>query len=185
LIVATNQNDILARAIETGVYAKGAVHATISPAMDIQVASNFERLIFESHGRDAAETRRLMAQFANTGSLHFSPSALASMRKLFSAVSIGEDETYATIASFFNMTGRVIDPHTAVGVAAAARLARPDETVVTLATAHPAKFADAVEKAIGRKVELPRELAAVASAAERCTTLPNDTSALKSFIAAI
>ena len=185
LIVATNQNDILARAIETGVYAKGAVHATISPAMDIQVASNFERLIFESHGRDAGETRRLMAQFANTGSLNFSPSALASMRKLFSAVSIGEDETRATIASFFKTTGRVIDPHTAVGAAAAARLALPDETVVTLATAHPAKFADAVEKAIGRKVELPRELAAVATAAERYATLPNDTAALKGFIAAI
>ncbi len=185
LIVATNQNDILARAIETGIYERGAVHATLSPAMDIQVASNFERLIFEAHGRDAATTRHLMVGFAKTGSLAFSPTALASVRKLFSAISIGEDETLATIADVFKTTGRVVDPHTAVGIAAAQRLTHPDETVVMLATAHPAKFGDAVERATGRTVELPEALRAVANAPERYETLPNDAAALKARITAM
>ena len=107
------------------------------------------------------------------------------MRKLFSAISIGEDETLATIAGVFKTTGRVVDPHTAVGIAAAQHLTRPDETVVMLATAHPAKFADAVERATGRTVELPEALRAVANAPERYDTLPNDAAALKARVTAM
>ncbi len=184
LIVATNQNDILARAIETGVYARGPVHATLSPAMDIQVASNFERLIFEAHGRDAAQTRRLMGEFASTGSLTLAPAACAFVGGIFSAVSVSEADTLATMARIFKSTGRVVDPHTAVAIQAAEQSAPTGDTVVMLATAHPAKFPDAVEKAIGQRPELPPELRSILTARERCVTLPNDAAALKTFIAA-
>ena len=185
LIVATNSNDILTRAIDTGIYARGQVHATISPAMDIQVASNFERLIFEAHGRDGAATRNLMAQFAKTGSLEFSHAAHQEIRKLFAAASVDEHETSATIARVHKASGRLVDPHTAVGLAAAERLTQPEETVVTLSTAHPAKFPDAVTKATGVSAPLPRTMAHILTAAERCTVLPNDAPALKRFIAQI
>ena len=185
LIVATNSNDILTRAIDTGVYARGQVHATMSPAMDIQVASNFERLIFEAHNRDGAATRALMAQFAKTGSLEFSQPAHAAVSKLFSAASVDEHETSATIASVYKATGRIVDPHTAVGLAVTERLARPEETVVTLATAHPAKFPEAVQKATGERPALPAPIKNILRAAERYATLPNDETRLKRFIAQI
>ena len=183
LLVATNSNDILTRAIDTGVYARGPVHATMSPAMDIQVASNFERLIFEAHDRDGGRTRDLMAGFAKTGSLEFSHPALAHMRGLFATASVDEHETLATVARVFKATGRIVDPHTAVGLAAADRLARPEETVVTLATAHPAKFPDAIEKAIGQRPSLPSNLQRNLTAPERYSTLANDAVALKRQIA--
>jgi threonine synthase len=182
LLVATNSNDILARAIDTGVYARGQVHTTISPAMDIQVASNFERLIFEAHGRDGSRTRELMATFAKTGALDFSRQAIAEVRNLFAAASVDERETSATIASVFRSTGRIVDPHTAVGLAAAERLSRPEETVVTLATAHPAKFPEAVFDAIGRRPALPGNLSHILTAPERFATISNDAHALKRFI---
>ncbi|MBI1211930.1 MAG: threonine synthase [Alphaproteobacteria bacterium] len=182
LVVATNSNDILTRAIDTGVYARGQVHATMSPAMDIQVASNFERLIFEAHGRDGATTSKLMAEFAKTGALEFSHAAHEFVRQVFAAASVDEHETLATMTSTFKATHRVVDPHTAVGLAATARLARPEEVVVTLATAHPAKFPDAVAKATGVRPVLPARLKAIVDAPERCTTLPNDAVELKRFI---
>jgi threonine synthase len=182
LIVATNVNDILARALKSGIYARGEVHATMSPAMDIQVASNFERLIFEAHGRDAAATRALLAEFARTGALTLKPAALAEMQRLFDAVRVDEAETLATIRRVYADTGRIIDPHTAVGVAAA-RLAPGDGPVVMLATAHPAKFPDAVEKATGKRLDLPERLAWILTAPERYETLANDVDALKRFIA--
>ncbi len=182
LIVATNMNDILARALKTGVYARGHVHATMSPAMDIQVASNFERLIFEAHGRDAATTRTLLQEFARSGSLTLKPNALAEMQRTFDAVRVDENETLATIRRIHADTGRLIDPHTAVGVAAS-RIVPPDEPVVTLATAHPAKFPDAVEKATGVRPELPDRLKWILTAPERYDTLPNDLAALKRYIA--
>jgi threonine synthase len=185
LIVATNSNDILTRAIDTGVYARGQVHATMSPAMDIQVASNFERLIFEAHNRDGAATRKLMAEFAKTGSLEFSHAAHTAVRKLFAAASVDEHETSATIASIYKATGRIIDPHTAVGLAAAERLTRPEETVVTLATAHPAKFPEAVMKATGLRPALPAAMKNILRSTERYATLPNDESRLKLFVAQI
>ena len=185
LIVATNSNDILARAIDTGIYARGQVHATMSPAMDIQVASNFERLIFEAHGRDGAVTRKLMAQFAKTGALEFSPEAQHDVRRLFAAASVDEHETMVTIKSAYRATHRIVDPHTAVGLAATQRLARPEETVVTLSTAHPAKFPEAVEKATGHRPELPLPLRSILTAPERFKVLANDPSELKRLIASL
>lgn len=181
LIVATNVNDILVRALSTGVYARGAVHATMSPAMDIQVASNFERLIFEANDRDARATADLLAAFARSGTLTLNEQALATMSATFDAVRVDEIETLATIRRVHAETGRLIDPHTAVGVAAAA--SRPqDESVVILATAHAAKFPEAVAQATGSRPRLPDRLQWILTAVERYDTLPNDEQALKRYL---
>ncbi len=182
LVVATNANDILARAIRTGVYARGQVHATISPAMDIQVASNFERLLFEAHGRDATKTRALMETFAATGALTIEPAALGVIHDAFKAVSVGEAATSDEIRLVHKTLKTLIDPHTAVAFHAG-RTAETGEHVVVLATAHPAKFPEAVEKATGIKPELPERLRWILTAPERCETLPNAIGPLKAFIA--
>jgi threonine synthase len=182
LIVATNANDILARAIETGAYARGAVHATLSPAMDIQVASNFERLLYESAKRDPAAVRALMADFAAKGALTIAPDALARVRDLFTADRVSEAETIATMRRVYEETKIVLDPHTAVGVAATRKCAA-DENVVTLATAHPAKFPEAVHQATGVSPELPERMRWILTAPERADALPNDLAALKRYIA--
>jgi threonine synthase len=123
-----------------------------------------------------------MAGFAKTGALEFTHAAHKQVRNLFAATSVDEHETAATIASTYKATGRIVDPHTAVGLAAAARLARPEEAVVTLATAHPAKFPDAVFKATGQRPGLPASMKAIETAPERYATLPNDAAELKRFI---
>ena len=181
-IVATNVNDILARALATGAYARGAVHATMSPAMDIQVSSNFERLLYESHGRDAARVRTLMDEFAAKGALTIAPDALAAIRATFAADRVDEAETAATIRRWHRDANVLVDPHTAVGLTATRKAAETDD-VVTLATAHPAKFPDAVETATGVKPELPERLRWILTAPERCDTLANDLAALKDYIA--
>lgn len=181
LIVATNANDILARAFVTGNYARGKVHATLSPAMDIQIASNFERLLYEANVRDAAKVRSAMETFAATGSLTIEPQALSEIQKLFVADRAHEGETLATMKLFQCEAGIIIDPHTAVGLTAT-RKASATEDVVTLATAHPAKFPEAVAMATGAKVELPGRLRPLLTAAERYDTLPNDLAALKAYV---
>ncbi|MFM9862062.1 MAG: threonine synthase [Micropepsaceae bacterium] len=181
LIVATNANDILARAIQTGIYARGSVHATISPAMDIQVASNFERLLFASHGRDAQKTRTLMDTFAATGTLTIQPAALGMIHDTFTAVSVNEDTTANEIRLVHEAYKLLIDPHTAVAFHAG-RTLEAREPVVVLATAHPAKFPGAVEKATGVKPELPERLRWILTAPESCETLPNEIGPLKAFI---
>jgi threonine synthase len=183
LIVATNVNDILARAITTGTYARGQVHATMSPAMDIQVASNFERLLYENHGRDAARLNDLMKTFAATGSVTLAPDALAKIQSFFTADRVDEAETAATIRLMHRDAKLLVDPHTAVGLTAT-RKAEAKEDVVVLATAHPAKFPEAVEKAAGVKPELPERLRWILTAPERCDVLPNEIGALKSYIRA-
>jgi threonine synthase len=182
LIAATNANDILARAIATGTYARGAVHATLSPAMDIQVASNFERLLYEAHGRDAATVRRLMDGFAATGTLTIEPQALASIQSMFLADRVHEGETVATMKLFHREAGLIVDPHTAVGLTAT-RKAPANDNVVTLATAHPAKFPQAVEMATGTTPELPERMRWILTAPERYETLPNAIEPLKALIA--
>lgn len=181
LIVATNANDILARAITTGTYARGAVHATLSPAMDIQVASNFERLLYEAHGRDAATVRKLMEAFAATGSLTIEPNARAAIQASFLADRVHEGETVATMKLFHREANLTVDPHTAVGLTAT-RKASETEDVVTLATAHPAKFPDAVETASGTTPALPERMRWILTAPERYETLPNAIGPLKDFI---
>lgn len=188
LIVATNRNDILARFFASGDYRKGGVEPTISPSMDIQVASNFERLLFDMHGRDGAQIRKLMGELDQTGGFTVSPNALAETRQLFAAGKADEAATRAMLKTACEAgNGLLVDPHTAVGlvVAAEQRAARaiPAETaLITLATADAAKFPAAVEAATGRHPALPPRMADLFERAERQTILKNDYAIVRNFI---
>jgi threonine synthase len=175
LIVATNRNDILARFFASGTYSAGEVRPTMSPSMDIQVASNFERLLYDLCAGDGAEVARLLGDFAARGSMRVSDDARARAREMFGAARVDEDETATTMADLLRTTGQLVDPHTAVGVRAgrACRL-DPSTPLIALATAHPAKFPDAVQKATGIRPQLPERLADLSERAERCAVLPND-----------
>ena len=185
LVVASNENDILTRALTTGDHQLTEVTPTLSPSMDIQVSSNFERLLFEMHDRDAECTAALMGQLAEHRAFRIGDEAAASVRSLFHAGRCTQRETLETMAAVHRDTGIVVDPHTAVGVAVAQRLRGARETpMVTLATAHPAKFPDAVERAIGIRPALPGPLADLHEREERCTMLPNDLPAVMDHIRA-
>jgi threonine synthase len=174
LIIATNANDILARMHETGRYETRAVVATSSPSMDIQISSNFERLLFELAGRNPARVRSAMKELGETGRFALQTSELEAFRSQFSATSVDEPTTDATIRSVHEATGYLADPHTAVGIAAAEGTVLPRGTpAITLATAHPAKFPEAVERAIGAPPSVPHSVARQLSAKERFTLLPN------------
>jgi threonine synthase len=188
LIVATNVNDILCRTLESGRYEPREVVPTASPSMDIQVSSNFERLVFEVSGsgnaRDPARVAALMQSLAKDGTFELAQRELDLIRQSFQYARTSEDETRETIARVHAETGYVLDPHTAVGLAAARReRRRPHLPRVTLATAHPAKFPDAVEAAIGTRPVLPERLARVLEEKERYDTLPKDYAGLARFIA--
>jgi threonine synthase len=182
LVIATNANDIMARALNDGVYASGQSHATLSPSMDIQVASNFERALFEAAGRDAGWTARAMNDFARNRRLELPTAVLENLRARYSAFSGSDEETKAAIASVHRLTGRIIDPHTAVGMAAALKMGRPASPVVILSTAHPAKFPDAVAQAIGVPPPEPAVLSGLRKLPERVETLANSPSLIKNFI---
>ena len=183
LIVATNVNDILARALETGRYEVGTVVPTISPSMDIQVSSNFERLIHDAYGRDGAAVTRLMQSLTQSGAFEIDAVRLDAIRAMFGAARADEQETRATIEATLKATGELVDPHTAVGLAVAAKLrGDADVPMVTLATAHPAKFPDAVEAATGIRPALPPAMADLFTREERLTVLPNDLTAVEAFI---
>jgi len=184
IVVATNSNDILAGAFETGRYARGKVQPTLSPAMDIQAASNFERLYFESVGREATETARAFEAFANTGAIEIPPQAFAAMRALFRGVSVSETDTQRTMVATLNETGELIDPHTAVGVAALGRVRDVEGPVVIMSTAHPAKFPEAVGRVTGVTPDLPRGVASLASKAERFDRLPAEADTIKAYVRA-
>lgn len=184
LVIATNVNDILARTIATGRYDVRGVTATSSPSMDIQVSSNFERLLFEAYGRDGAAVRALMESLAKTGAFDIAPAALAAIRANFAAGRADEAETAATIASTYKESGFLADPHTAVGLCVARQFAEPGVPMVTLATAHPAKFPEAVRAAAGVAAELPPGLAAILNREEHYVTLANDRRAVEDHIAA-
>jgi threonine synthase len=184
IIVAVNSNDILGRALESGRYQRGEVAATSSPAMDIQAASNFERLYFEAVGRDATATARGFETFADAGALDIPPDALAAMRRLFVGAAVSEGETAATIRATLDATGELVDPHTAVGLAAAARIgpANPATPLVTLSTAHPAKFPEAVAAAAGVPVPTPPVVRRMAERCERFDRIAADVEAAKAFV---
>ncbi len=184
ILIATNGNDILARMLSQGRYALGNVMATISPAMDIQIASNFERLYFECVGRDGADTAEAFASFAQTGGFDIPAGALASMRQTFAALGVSEADTAATIARTHADTGQLIDPHTAVGVFAARKLGTDHAAtpIVVLATAHAAKFPEAVEEACGHAPALPLQAADLWARPEQFERLPADPAVLKAFI---
>jgi threonine synthase len=183
LIVATNRNDIVARTILTGTMALEGVAPTMSPSMDIQVSSNFERLVFELAGRDGRATAAMMAEFRKEGRFKFPRGLHAALAEGFGAGACGEAETLATIAWARKETGETIDPHTAVAVHVAKR-AKSDAPIVVASTAHPAKFPDAVEKATGERPALPAFLADLYTRPERATEMPNDVAKLKAFVAA-
>jgi threonine synthase len=182
LVIATNANDIMARALNDGVYASGQSHATLSPSMDIQVASNFERALFEAAGRDAGWTQAAMNDFARNRRLELPRTVLENLRARYSAFASSDEETKAAIASVHKLTGRIIDPHTAVGMAAALKMGRPASPVVILSTAHPAKFPDAVAQAIGAAPPEPAALSGLRNLPERVETLANSPSLIKNFI---
>jgi threonine synthase len=182
IVIATNSNDILARAFEEGRYARGTTAATQSPAMDIQSASNFERLYFECVRRDGVETARAFAAFAETGALDIPPQALAAMQETFAGVSVSEGDTTRTIVATLHETGELIDPHTAVAVAGLRRAQDIAAPVVVLSTAHPAKFPDTVEAATGEAPVMPRAAQGLAAKAERFDRLPADAGAVAAYV---
>jgi len=184
LVVATNVNDILARTLNSGAHALGTVTPTISPSMDIQVSSNFERLLFDLYDRDGGAISRLMTELKTEKSFTLDQGILARAAELFRAERVDEDETKAIMAAVWRESGRLIDPHTAVGLAAARRRAAPGTPMVTLSTAHPAKFPDAVKAATGEHPALPKALADLLDRPERFDTLANDAAALKAYILA-
>lgn len=184
IVVATNSNDILAHAFEDGRYARGQVTPTISPAMDIQSASNFERLYFESVDREPVETARAFEAFATAGAIDIPPKALQAMRAMFRGVAVGEDETRRTIVATLNETGELIDPHTAVAVAALKRVADVPGPVVVLSTAHAAKFPDDVAQACGVTPALPRGALDLADRPERFDRLPAEPETIKEYVRA-
>jgi threonine synthase len=184
IVVATNANDIVARALQRGRYQRGAAIATQSPAMDIQVASNFERLHFECAGRSGEETARAFRAFAASGAIDIPPATLKAMGEVFHAVAVSEGETARTILAAYEETGELIDPHTAVALAAArsAGAADPHTPMICLATAHPAKFPDAVRAAAGVWPPVPAAMGALADAPERFDRLAADVEAAKAYV---
>ncbi|MEM6665881.1 MAG: threonine synthase [Pseudomonadota bacterium] len=182
LVVATNVNDILRRALETGRYDVGGVEKTQSPSMDIQVSSNFERLLFEAGGRDAATVARQMDTLKQSGGFGIAGEALARIRAEYDAHTTDEARTGETMARLLADTGYLSDPHTAVGYHAAEACDTGESPMVTLATAHPAKFPDAVRAATGITPALPEGLADLMERRERMTHLANDQSAVETFI---
>ncbi|MBV8977433.1 MAG: threonine synthase [Alphaproteobacteria bacterium] len=183
LMAATNANDIVARALEEGIYAAGPVQATLSPSMDIQVASNFERALFEAGGRDSAFVRDAMAAFARERRLVLPEPVRIALSGLYRAVAIDDAATLQEMAATFAQSGRLVDPHTAVALAAARRSALPGPLVV-LSTAHPAKFPDAVRRATGQIPALPPRLSGLLAADEKFDVLKPDLGLVRDFIAA-
>ena len=180
LVIATNQNDILDRTLRAGEHRTNGVKPSISPSMDIQVSSNFERALFDAYDRDGAAIAALMAEI-KTGGFTVSPPALQSLRATFASGHCSEAETLATIARHLAATGEVLCPHTAVGVKVAEdHLGKVP--MITLATAHPAKFPDAVERATGLRPALPPHLADLFDRPERMARVPNDLAALQALI---
>jgi threonine synthase len=185
LVVATNTNDILARTLATGSYEPREVVATSSPSMDIQVSSNFERLLFEAYGRDSQAVRALMRSLAQSRRFSVAPQALSAIRTEFSADRAGEDEVAAVIRTVLRESGRLVDPHTAVGIAVAEKEPRdPALPMVILSTAHAAKFPEAVEAACGVRPALPDWLGDLSRRAENITHLPADQSQIERCVLA-
>ena len=187
LIIASNRNDILTRFFESGQMKRDGVTPSLSPSMDIQVSSNFERLLFEMSGRDGEATAKMMADFANTGSFGVDNEKLEAALAQFAAYRLDDEGTLAEIAHAQTAYGEVIDPHSAVGLYGA-RQARKDKIVgddvpiISLACAHPAKFPDAVEKAVQERPDLPAHLADLMSREERFEIVPNNLQDIQAHI---
>jgi threonine synthase len=184
LIVATNINDILHRALRSGDYSAGAVTPTSSPSMDIQISSNFERLLFDLHGRDGAQVSHMMDAFAATRKMQLGGAAREKAALLFASHRADEDDVLFTLRHAHEEMGQVLDPHTAIGLAAAlAHESASDAPIITLATAHPAKFRDVVERGTGVRPPMPARAQGLFDRAERFARLPNDLAALQAHVA--
>lgn len=182
LVIATNDNDILARTMKTGRYEMKGVSSTTSPSMDIQISSNFERLLFEAYGRDASAIRSAMEGLKQSGAFEIQPEALKFIRKDFRAGRATQKEVAKTIRTVLDETGYLLDPHTAVGVHVASKFERPQSPMVVLATAHPAKFPAAVKSASGIDPALPAWLADLMDREERFEVLPAELKAIEGFV---
>jgi threonine synthase len=182
LVLATNANDILARYLTSGEMSLAPVNPSLSPSMDIQVASNFERLLFELKGRNGAAVSAAIAAFRAGGTLPQDDQAWHAATKLFAGHAVDDAGTLYEIGDIYRRTGMLVDPHTAIGIAAAREHATSDTPMIALATAHPAKFAEAVERATGVRPPMPEALEAVMEKRERVTVLPNDIAAVSRFI---
>jgi threonine synthase len=185
LVVATNVNDILVRTLETGLYEPRGVVATHSPSMDIQISSNFERLLFELARRNSARLNEEMRALRDEGRFALEHEELGQLRELFDAGRTNEEETIAEIRRLARETGYLADPHTAVGTAVARRVARDASVpMITLATAHPAKFPDAIREAVGHPPPTPDAVARQAALPERINPVAADVAAIATFIEA-
>ena len=184
LIVGSNSNDILTRFFETHSMDMLPVVPTLSPSMDIQVSSNFERLLFEMNNRDGGATTEQLNRFRQSGKLSVEPDQYAKwIAPTFRAHRANNDETLAVMKRIYGESGILVDPHTAVGIASAEACAEPGVPTITLATAHPAKFPDAVKRATGVHPELPDHVADLFDREERIVNLPNDLQAIEAFVA--
>jgi threonine synthase len=188
LIIATNSNDILVRFLKDNDYSKSDMIETISPSMNIQVSSNFERLLFDAHRELKSEEKlpKLMKDFENSGALKVNEDVLKNIRSSFEATSCDDKTTQKIIKEFFDNTGEILDPHTAIGVFAGEEFTKnkdyKGEIIVTLATAHPAKFPDAVIDAGAPKPELPAFLKDLGKRQEKFTVIKNNIDEVKKFI---
>ena len=186
LRIAANVNDILARTLKTGIYEVREVHASSSPSMDIQVSSNFERLLFEASNRDAAMVRGLMASLKQSGRFVLPDAVLAAVRADFDAGRADEEETSASIRTAWKESANLVDPHTAVALAVADRDATArDVPNIVLSTAHAAKFPDAVEAACGIRPDLPPWLGELMSKPENIKVVPNDQTEIERFVRSV
>ena len=181
-IVASNTNDILTRLIDSGEMVADGVVPTLSPSMDIQISSNLERLLVELLDGNGPATAELLAGFRERGRAALTPQQHDRLVAEFAGARLDDTETLAVMSGIYERHGLLIDPHTAVGIGAAERLRRPDEMIVTLSTAHPAKFPDAVEQATGVRPELPAHLAGIFEREERVESLPNNLAAIEDYV---
>lgn len=186
LVVATNKNDILYRFFATGRMKMEGVSPTLSPSMDIQVSSNFERVLFDVFGRQGQAVGQTMQHFREKGPFHLEEHSMQDLRKVFASGRMDDAETLAVMRRFYKQHNYILDPHTAVGVGVAEKYREKykDSVIVSLATAHPAKFPAAVKEAIGIEPELPEPLADLYERKERCETLPADAEKVKAFVRA-
>ena len=182
LMIATNENDILSRALKTGIYSIDKAKATISPSMDIQISSNFERLLFEAYNRDSLSVNNLMDNLKNSKEFKIEKNALNFVRNDFLASSITEQETKECISDVYKKTGYILDPHTAVGYAASRSLDDKTGVVVTLGTAHPSKFPEAILRAINLKPLFPENFKTLQNKNENFSILDNKINEVKEFI---
>ncbi|MXW42486.1 MAG: threonine synthase [Acidimicrobiia bacterium] len=183
-VVASNRNDILTQFFTSGTMTIGEVYSTLSPSMDIQVSSNLERLLFELLGRDGRSTARLLKDFRVAGQMRISESIREVLRGSWVGIKVDDETTLQTIAACYRDSGKIIDPHTAVGLTAARRShVQGEGAMVVMATAHPAKFADTVQSAIGCSVPVPSALAGLVDRPERYEVFPNDLKTVKAHVA--